>query len=119
MADSSVNDCIFCRIVAGQIPADVVHRDELVTAFRDIEPMAPLHILVVPNEHLQSTQEAEERHEPMLGRLVRTARLVAEREGIADDGYRLTINTGRNANQLVPHLHLHVMGGRVFGWPPG
>ena len=114
-----MDDCIFCRIVAGQIPAEVVYRDELVTAFRDIEPMAPVHVLVVPNQHLQSTREAEEQHELMLGRLLRTARLIAEQEGIADDGYRLTINTGRQANQLVPHLHLHVMGGRVFGWPPG
>ena len=114
-----MDDCIFCRIVAGEIPSDVVYRDEHVTAFRDIEPMAPVHVLVVPNEHLPSTREAEDRHEPMLGRLLRAAAVVAQQEGIAENGYRLTINTGRNGNQLVPHLHLHVMGGRMFGWPPG
>ena len=114
-----MDDCIFCRIVAGEIPSDVVYRDELVTAFRDIEPMAPVHVLVVPNEHLPSTQESEERHELMLGRLLRTGADVAEQEGIAANGYRLTINTGRNANQVVPHLHLHAMGRRMLGWPPG
>ncbi len=114
-----MDDCIFCRIVRGEIPADVVYRDELVTAFRDIEPMAPVHVLVIPVQHLQSTRDVELRDEPMLGRLLRVASVVAQQEGIADLGYRLTINTGRNGNQLVPHLHLHVMGGRMFGWPPG
>lgn len=114
-----MDDCIFCRIVSGDIPSDVVYRDEYVTAFRDIEPMAPLHILVVPNEHLASTDELEERHEAAMGRLLRATSEIARREGVSTFGYRLTINTGRNANQLVPHLHLHVMGGRQFGWPPG
>ncbi len=114
-----MDDCIFCRIVRGEIPADVVYRDELVTAFRDIEPMAPVHVLVIPVRHLQSTRDVELRDEPMLGRLLRVASVVAQQEGIADLGYRLTINTGRDGNQLVPHLHLHVMGGRMFGWPPG
>jgi histidine triad (HIT) family protein len=114
-----VDDCIFCRIVAGEIPSDVVYRDEYVTAFRDIEPMAPVHVLVIPNEHLASTDELEERHEAAMGRLLRAAGQIARDEGVAGHGYRLTINTGRNANQLVPHLHLHLMGGRPFGWPPG
>jgi len=114
-----VDECIFCRILRGEIPADVVYRDEHVTAFRDIEPMAPVHVLVIPNEHLASMQDVEERHEPTMGRLLRAARLVAESEGVSELGYRVTINTGRNGNQLVPHVHLHVMGGRVFGWPPG
>lgn len=111
--------CIFCNIVAGAIPSDVVYRDEHVTAFRDIEPMAPLHVLMVPNEHVASAEDLEERHEAALGRLLRAASLVARREGVAPNGYRLTINTGRDANQVVPHLHLHLMGGRKFGWPPG
>ena len=112
-------ECLFCRIVRSEIPSDIVYRDEHVTAFRDVEPQAPVHVLLVPNEHVTSTEDLEERHEPSTGRLLRAARLVAEREGVSTQGYRLTINTGRNANQLVPHLHLHLMGGRVFGWPPG
>jgi histidine triad (HIT) family protein len=114
-----VEDCIFCRIVAGDIPSETLYKDEHVTAFRDIEPMAPVHVLIIPNEHIASTNEVDERHEPMLGRLLLAASRVAAQEGISESGYRLTINTGRNANQLVPHLHLHVMGGRQFGWPPG
>jgi histidine triad (HIT) family protein len=114
-----VDDCIFCRIVNGSIPTEHVYRDEHVTAFRDIEPRAPIHILIVPNEHLASTEEIEERHEAAMGRLLRAASLVARQEGFADRGYRLTINTGRDAHQLVPHLHLHVMAGRTFSWPPG
>ena len=114
-----MDECIFCRIIGGEIPSDVVYRDEHVTAFRDIQPMAPLHVLVVPNEHVGSTDELEERHEPAMGRLLRAASTIARNEGVAGDGYRLTINTGRDANQLVPHLHLHLMGGRQFGWPPG
>ncbi len=114
-----MQECIFCRIVAGEIPSEIVYRDEYVTAFRDIEPMAPVHILLVPNEHVQSTEQLEERHEPALGRLLHAASIVARQEGVSDNGYRLTINTGRNANQIVPHLHLHLMGGRQFGWPPG
>ena len=114
-----MDDCIFCRIVAGEIPSDVVYRDEHVTAFRDIEPMAPVHILLIPNEHLTSTNDIEERHEPAMGRLLRAASQVARQEGVAEHGYRLTINSGRNANQVVQHVHLHLMGGRQFGWPPG
>jgi histidine triad (HIT) family protein len=114
-----VEDCIFCRIVAGEIPSEILYKDEHVTAFRDIEPMAPVHVLIIPNEHIASTNEVDERHEPMLGRLLLAASRVAGQEGISESGYRLTINTGRNANQLVAHLHMHVMGGWQFGWPPG
>lgn len=114
-----MGDCIFCRIAGGEIPSEILYRDEHVTAFRDIEPMAPLHVLLIPNDHIASTEELEERHEAAMGRLLRVASVVARQEGIASDGYRLTVNTGRNGNQLVPHLHLHLMGGRQFGWPPG
>ena len=114
-----MEDCIFCRIVAGGIPADVVYRDELVTAFRDIEPQAPVHILLIPNEHIASTDELEEGHEAVVGRLVTAAARVAREQGIAESGYRLAVNTGRDGNQTVAHLHLHLLGGRRFGWPPG
>ena len=110
-----MDDCIFCRIVAGEIPSDVVYRDEHVTAFRDIEPMAPVHILLIPNEHLTSTNDIEERHEPAMGRLLRAASQVAQREGIAEHGYRLAFNVLGDAGMTIWHLHLHVVGGRRLG----
>jgi len=111
--------CLFCAIAAGRVPADVVHRDDLVTAFRDIRPQAPVHILVVPNEHVASTAEVGEDRAELLGRMLAVANALAVREGIADGGYRLVINCGPNAGQSVNHLHLHLLGGRRFGWPPG
>lgn len=114
-----MDDCIFCRIVAGSIPADIVYRDEQVTAFRDIEPQAPVHVLLIPNEHIASTDALEPRHEGLVGRLFTTAKRVAREQGVAENGYRLTINTGRDGNQTVAHLHVHLLGGRRFGWPPG
>ncbi len=114
-----MDDCIFCRIAAGGIPADVVYRDEWVTAFRDIQPQAPVHVLLIPNEHIASTNELEAVHEAVVGRLVTAAARVAREQGVAENGYRLAVNTGRDGNQTVAHLHLHLMGGRRFGWPPG
>ena len=114
-----MDDCIFCRIVAGGIPADVVYRDERVTAFRDIEPQAPVHVLLIPNEHIASVDALEPEHEALVGTLFTAAKQVAREQGVAENGYRLTINTGRDGNQTVAHLHVHLMGGRRFGWPPG
>jgi histidine triad (HIT) family protein len=114
-----MQDCIFCKIVGGQIPADVVYRDEHVTAFRDIEPQAPVHVLLVPNEHVTSVRDLEAGHEAAMGRLLRAAGDVGRQVGVDEGGYRLTINTGRDAVQVVQHLHLHLMGGRKFSWPPG
>jgi histidine triad (HIT) family protein len=114
-----VDDCLFCRIVAGSIPADVVYRDEHVTAFRDIQPQAPQHLLVIPNEHLASTNDLAEEQDELGGRLLRTAARVAREAGIADSGYRLVVNTGADAMQSVSHIHVHVVGGRHLGWPPG
>ncbi len=114
-----MDDCIFCRIVAGGIPADVVYRDDQVTAFRDIQPQAPVHVLLIPNEHIASTDALESRHEALVGKLFAAAKQVAREQGVAENGYRLTINTGRDSNQTVAHLHLHLLGGRRFGWPPG
>jgi histidine triad (HIT) family protein len=113
------SDCIFCKIVGGQIPADVVYKDEQATAFRDLQPQAPVHVLVVPNEHIANTTALESGHDAVVGALVRAAHAVARQEGIADRGYRLVVNTGRDANNSVPHLHIHVLGGRALGWPPG
>jgi histidine triad (HIT) family protein len=116
---SSDPDCIFCKIVGGQIPATVVFRDEDATAFRDITPQAPVHVLIIPHDHVANTDSLEPAHDAIVGRLVRVARDIAHREGLAERGYRLVFNTGTDANNTVPHLHLHLLGGRTFSWPPG
>jgi len=112
-------DCLFCRIVAGEIPADMVHQDERAIAFRDINPQAPVHVLVIPRDHLESLDEAGLRDEALLGHLLRVAARVANDEGLSEGGYRAVINTGAGAGQSVFHLHLHVIGGRTLSWPPG
>jgi histidine triad (HIT) family protein len=111
--------CLFCRIVADEIPSTRVHDDDAVIAFRDIAPRAPTHILVIPREHIASAAELTETHGPILGRLFAVAAEVARSEGIADAGYRVVTNVGRWGGQSVDHLHRHVMGGRAFDWPPG
>lgn len=112
-------DCIFCKIVAREIPADIVYSDEHVTAFRDLHPVAPTHILIVPNKHIPSNREVEEDDAPVLGRLFLTARRLAEEERIAVDGYRLILNTGPHGGQEIYHLHLHLIGGRRMQHPMG
>jgi histidine triad (HIT) family protein len=114
-----VDDCLFCRIVAGQIPSEIVYRDELVTAFRDIQPQAPVHVLIVPNEHVTSTNDLESDHDAVVGHLLRATRVVAREQGIGESGFRLVVNTGQDAMMTVPHLHVHILGGRRLGWPPG
>jgi histidine triad (HIT) family protein len=111
--------CLFCAVVAGSAPADVIYKDEQVTAFRDIRPRAPVHVLVVPNEHISSAAEVEERHGAVLARMLVVARQMAESEGVFQSGYRLVFNVGRDAGQSVDHLHLHILGGRPLAWPPG
>ena len=112
-------NCLFCKIVADEIPATIVQRDEAVTAFRDLNPQAPVHVLVVPNDHVADTGALDASLDPQVGRLLRSAAQVAEAEGIAQSGYRLVINTGADALNSVPHLHVHLLGGRRLGWPPG
>lgn len=112
-------DCIFCKIVAQQIPSTRVFGDDQVTAFRDVNPQMPVHVLVVPNEHVANTAQLAEQHDALVGRLLRTAHRVAEQEGVAESGYRLVINTGEDALNSVPHLHVHLLGGRKMSWPPG
>jgi histidine triad (HIT) family protein len=115
----SAPSCIFCKIAAGTIPASVVHSGERLVAFRDIDAKAPVHILVIPREHIASLDAADERHRALLGEALLLARRVARDEGIAERGYRTVINTGADGGQSVPHLHLHVLGGRALAWPPG
>ncbi len=105
-------DCIFCKIIAKEIPAEILYSDERVTAFRDIEPAAPVHILVVPNKHIPSMNEVEEEDEKLIGHLLTVAKKLAVEEGIAERGYRLTVNVGKEGGQVVYHLHLHLIGGK-------
>jgi histidine triad (HIT) family protein len=111
--------CLFCRIVADELPSTRVHEDDAVIAFRDIAPRAPTHVLVIPREHIASAADLTEANGPILGRLFAVAADVARSEGIADAGYRVVTNVGRWGGQSVDHLHFHVMGGRAFDWPPG
>jgi histidine triad (HIT) family protein len=112
-------DCLFCRILKGEIPADAVYEDDRSIAFRDINPQAPQHILVIPREHIESLDEATQREEALLGHLLRVAARVANEQGLSESGYRTVINTGAGAGQSVFHLHVHVLGGRALSWPPG
>ena len=118
-AGSTQTDCLFCRIIAGEIPAERLYEDDLVVAIRDIAPRAPTHILLMPRRHIASAAELTDAEGPMLGRLFAVAADLARAEGIADGGYRLVSNVGRWGGQTVDHLHVHLMGGRAFEWPPG
>ena len=106
---------IFSKIIAGEIPADIVYQDELVTAFRDINPQAPTHILIVPNKEIATVNDLEEEDEQVAGRLLLVAKKLAAQEGIAEDGYRLMINCNEHGGQEVFHIHLHLLGGRSLG----
>ncbi len=112
-------DCLFCSIAEGRISATLVHEDDTLIAFRDINPQAPVHILVVPREHIVSLEETGDEHRDLLGRMLLTARDLARAEGLAEGGYRTVVNVGSDGGQTVPHIHLHLLGGRQMGWPPG
>ena len=115
----SEQSCIFCKIVAGGIPAEKVYEDDGAVAFRDINPQAPVHVLVIPREHIASLDDAGETDAAKLGRLMLAAARVARQEGLSESGYRTVVNTGAGAGQSVFHVHLHVLGGRTLSWPPG
>lgn len=110
-------DCLFCKIVRGELPANIVVQDDQYVAFRDINPQAPIHFLVIPREHVATLNDA--RDTALLGGLLAQARDLARKEGLADRGYRVVINTNAEAGQTVFHLHAHVLGGRAMRWPPG
>ncbi|MBA2300276.1 MAG: histidine triad nucleotide-binding protein [Chloroflexi bacterium] len=112
-------NCLFCRIAANELPATRLYEDDDVIAIRDIAPRAPTHILLIPRRHIASALDLTDAEGPLLGRLFAVAADLARSEGIADDGYRLTSNVGRWGGQTVDHLHIHLMGGRAFEWPPG
>ncbi len=112
------SECIFCRIVAGTISAKRVYEDDLCLCFADLHPQAPTHLLIIPREHIASQAHAQEEHAALLGHLMAKAAQIARGSGL-DHGYRVVINTGAEGGQTVDHLHLHLLGGRHMGWPPG
>ncbi|MGZ8581472.1 MAG: histidine triad nucleotide-binding protein [Actinomycetota bacterium] len=113
------SSCLFCRIAAREIPADIVRESDEVVAFRDVNPQAPTHILLIPKEHVTSVAELGDVHGGVLADIMQAASQLARAEGIADSGWRLVTNVGPDAGQAVFHLHFHLLGGRAMGWPPG
>lgn len=105
-------DCVFCRIVAGEIPADIVYQDKELIAFRDIHPQAPTHLLIIPKVHIASLTQLSDKQQRLIGRLVLLGKDLAEKEGISASGYRLSVSCGADGGQLVPHIHFHLLGGR-------
>ena len=116
MADT---DCLFCRIVAGTTAAEIIHRADDLLAFRDINPQAPVHILVIPTEHVDSLAAARDEHRDLMGNIMLAARDIARAEGLSERGYRTVMNVGMDGGQTVHHVHLHLLGGRPLRWPPG
>jgi histidine triad (HIT) family protein len=113
------DSCIFCKIVSKEMKAEIVYQDEQATAFRDLHPVAPTHILIVPNKHIKSVGTLETKDEPLIGHLFTVARKLAEEEGVSNGGYRLITNTGANGGQTVFHLHMHLIGGQMMRYPMG
>jgi histidine triad (HIT) family protein len=111
--------CLFCRIVAGSIPARLAHEDDETLAFHDIDPRAPVHVLIVPRRHIAAVDRLGEPDAALMGKLMLVARHLARELGVADSGYRLVINNGADAGQSVDHIHMHLLGGRPLKWPPG
>ena len=118
MSESNA-DCLFCRIVAGDIPAEIIHESDTAIAFRDINPKAPTHVLIIPRKHIATINEIDSSDQLMVGSLYTAAQEIAVAEGFADHGYRVVMNCNEAAGQTVFHIHLHLLGGRKFDWPPG
>ena len=113
------SDCLFCKILAGEIPAELIYESDTAVAFRDINPQAPTHVLVIPRKHISTINDIEVDDQAIIGSLYTAAKEIAKEQGIADDGYRAVMNCNEGAGQSVFHIHLHVLGGRALGWPPG
>ena len=112
-------DCLFCKVISGEIPGTIVHQDERLVAFRDIDPKAPMHVLIVPRRHIASLNDLQPGDDGIVGEMVRRAAAIAAEHGHAERGYRAVFNCHADAGQSVFHIHLHVLGGRRLGWPPG
>lgn len=115
----TAQDCLFCRIAAGEIPADVIYQSDSAIAFRDINPQAPTHVLIIPRRHVTTINDLEVGDQELVGSLFLAAKDIAQQEGLEDDGYRVVMNCGEGAGQSVFHIHLHLLGGRLLNWPPG
>jgi histidine triad (HIT) family protein len=114
-----LSECLFCRIIAGEIPSAEVASTDLSYAFKDLSPVAPLHVLVIPRRHIESAESVSAEDGAALADMVQLARQIATAEGLSERGYRLVMNVGEDSGNSVPHLHMHVLGGRSMGWPPG
>ena len=114
-----MSDCLFCKIIAGAIPGHLVHEDKDLVAFKDINPQAPLHVLIVPRQHIATLNDLLPNNDDLIGMMVRRAAALAKQHGYSDRGYRTVLNCNREAGQTVFHIHLHLLAGRGFGWPPG
>ncbi len=114
-----MTDCLFCKMASGEIKPDIVFENDDVLAFRDINPQAPTHVLIIPKKHITSINEIQIEDETLVGKLYTTAKAIATQEGFAEDGYRVVMNCGEDAGQTVFHIHLHLLGGRQLAWPPG
>ena len=114
-----MSDCIFCKIIAGDIPAEIVYQNDDVLAFRDLNPQAPLHVLVIPKKHIATINDMTATDAELVGKLYLAAQQIARQEGVADDGYRTVMNCNELAGQTVFHMHLHLLAGRAMNWPPG
>lgn len=112
-------DCLFCKVVSGEIPGKIVYQDDRLVAFRDINPQAPMHVLIVPRRHIASLNELQAGDDALVGEMIRRAAALAKQDGYAERGYRTVLNCGAEAGQSVFHIHLHVLGGRGMAWPPG
>lgn len=114
-----MENCLFCKIAKKDIPADIVYENDRVLAFRDINPQAPVHVLIIPKEHIATLNDVKVEHQSLAGEMIQTAKLIAEQENIAENGYRTVFNCNEYGGQEVYHIHLHVLGGRKMTWPPG
>jgi histidine triad (HIT) family protein len=114
-----VEECIFCKIVKGEIPSEKVYEDDLVLSFKDINPGAPVHVLIVPKKHIESINDLDKEDSNIIAHIFMAAKKIAGDLNIAEDGYRIVSNTGRYGGQTVPHVHFHLLGGRSLNWPPG
>ena len=115
----SSENCLFCKIVAGDIPAEIIYESDSAIGFRDVNPQAPTHVLIIPREHIATINDLDAGHEVTVGNLYMAAKAIAADEGLADDGYRVVMNCNEAAGQTVFHIHLHILGGRAMHWPPG
>ena len=114
-----MSDCLFCKIRDGEIPGDIVFEDEHVLAFNDVNPHAPVHVLIIPKKHISTINDLDDADEAVMGRLFLVAKTIAAQRGVSEDGYRLVVNCNQNAGQTVFHIHMHMLADRIMKWPPG